>query len=112
MFEEIYCWFARLEPSDWILLVTMVAIFWTAYETAKLRKWQRLQILLSIFFEQTKDWESGMRARTDYPLKLREIFETGKYDPKWPYSRNWHQPVTRRAKFMHWILSKIKKIRG
>ena len=79
--------------SDWILLLTFFAIVWYSWETRQLRKWQRLQALLSIFFEQTKDWDSGMKVRTKYPLKIREIVETNKYDPKWAYSKNWHQPV-------------------
>lgn len=41
--------------SDWILFITFLAILWYSWETRKLRKLQQKQVLLSVFYEQTKD---------------------------------------------------------
>lgn len=76
--------------SDLILLVTLGAIVWYTLETRKLRKWQQLHTMLTVFFEQTKDWDSGMKVRTKYPFKLQEIVKNNEYDPSWAYSKGWH----------------------
>lgn len=106
MIKDILDWFKSLSSSDWILVATFLAIVWYTLETRQLRKWQKLQTLLSVFFEQTKDWDSAMKARTQYPNKFREIVETGRYDPKWAYSPAYHHPITWKGK----LLQKIKSL--
>ncbi len=105
MIGKLASWVNGLSASDWILLVTFLAIVWYSWETRQLRRWQKLQVLLTIFFEQTEDWDSGMRVRTKYPSKLQEIVLKHKYDPKWAYSTNWHL-----KSFKEKCIEKIKKI--
>lgn len=47
-----------------------------------------------------------MKVRTNYPTKVREIAETLDYDPKWAYSRAYHEPFTWRGRFY----KRIKKL--
>ncbi len=112
IFVVSYNFIMRMNLSDWILFITFLAILWYSWETRKLRKLQQKQVLLSVFYEQTKDWDGGMKVRTEYPLKFREIVETGKYDPKWAYSSGWHQPVIKEGvikKYYKLLVGKFKK---
>lgn len=78
----------KISLGDWVLIATLLAIVVYTIETRRLRKLQRLQILLQVFFSQTKEWDSVMKARAGYPKKLQEIIATEYYDPSWAYSKN------------------------
>ena len=86
------------------MLATLIAIIWYSFETYQLRKSQKLQILLNIFFEQTKDWDNGMKVRTKFPEQLQYIIRDKKYDPRWAYSPARHIPDS-------WFSRLLKKVK-
>lgn len=104
--------FSSLSSSDWILFFTLLAVIWYSYETRRLRKWQKLQVLLTIFFKQTDDWDSGMKSRTRFPEQLQCIIRDGKYDPRWAYSPARRIAYSKFEQFLNFwekVESKFKK---
>lgn len=89
---SIFNWFKLLNPSDWILLATLIAIVFYTKETYVLRRWQQKSVQISILdlrqrilMHQNEMWSKN--ASVDRNINNREIanitndiLEYGKFD--------------------------------
>jgi len=99
-------WFDQLKPSDWILLLTFLAIVWYSIETHFLRKWQKKQAqaaLVNLVMQASINHDKLGNLHSLYPKPLRKIYELGKLDLRDFFADK--QPLT----FIDKLRSKLKK---
>lgn len=102
--------FKNFTIADTIQFSIFIALIWYSWETHRLKKWQKKQVLLTILeleMQRKKNLKEGCAFDTGglFPKIIREIYELGKFDPKELYSPAHHQPLTLRKK----ILEKVTK---
>ncbi len=102
--------------ADYIQIAILFALIWYSIETRLLRIWQKKQLQAFLFAMELErrrenNRSHGLRAPNinEFPIILRKIYETGKFDLKELYSPAHHKPLLLRHKIWKWIKNKLRR---